>query len=346
MKQMPRLVTAFALADDAGASDLASKARAKPVTAYAERYMEHKLRKISRMDPNNMKTPTKHLFTHLTAALINIAPENKDLFHQEHGALDIEFEDSHKWILNCAPDVQKITVSRKVVEVMWGAAYGYMTIYMKIVQSRLIDQVRVVDLHEDEEISKAAELLSWVFSTWLTSDGSSWPANLPQPTSRPKFGSMQNVADELCLCGCAVLMHHELAHIRLKHSPPTTIDMEKDADREAVRWIIDHDFDELDDRFVKRMLGVVLAFEVLTAKGIHTRQFGGSTHPFSYDRLYAAISENIESRNHVVWCFLAAIMKLHLDNSGVATESIVYGDFQESVDNYIDLLSEISNGQV
>ena len=37
MKQMPRLVTAFALADDAGASDLASKARTKPVTAYSER---------------------------------------------------------------------------------------------------------------------------------------------------------------------------------------------------------------------------------------------------------------------------------------------------------------------
>ena len=37
MKLMPRLVTAFALQDDAYASGLASKARAKPVTAYAER---------------------------------------------------------------------------------------------------------------------------------------------------------------------------------------------------------------------------------------------------------------------------------------------------------------------
>ena len=37
MKLMPRLVTAFALADDAGAPGFASKARAKPVTAYAER---------------------------------------------------------------------------------------------------------------------------------------------------------------------------------------------------------------------------------------------------------------------------------------------------------------------
>ena len=37
MKLMPRLVTAFATIDDACASGLASKARAKPVTAYAER---------------------------------------------------------------------------------------------------------------------------------------------------------------------------------------------------------------------------------------------------------------------------------------------------------------------
>ena len=37
MKLMPRLVTAFALEDDACASGLASKARAKPVTAYSER---------------------------------------------------------------------------------------------------------------------------------------------------------------------------------------------------------------------------------------------------------------------------------------------------------------------
>lgn len=37
MKQIPRLVTAFAMADDACASDLTSKASDKPVTAGAKR---------------------------------------------------------------------------------------------------------------------------------------------------------------------------------------------------------------------------------------------------------------------------------------------------------------------
>jgi hypothetical protein len=40
MKLMPRLVTAFALANDVCASGLARKARAKPVTAYAGRWCQ------------------------------------------------------------------------------------------------------------------------------------------------------------------------------------------------------------------------------------------------------------------------------------------------------------------
>jgi hypothetical protein len=209
------------------------------------------------------------------------------------------------------------------------------------VQGKKIIQKTEINLHEDLEVKNAMRLLKWIYESWLNNENTPWPDDLPKPIENPRKGIMENVADELCLCSIAYLIHHELAHIRLHHSGGSNIDIEKEADAEATDWLLNHSLDEWDYKFIKRALGIAVAFEVLTARGIYTRKFGGITHPYSYDRLFQNLDKYINDPQHIVWALIASTLKLHLDNKNIKTPEVVYADFKECVNSYIDLLSRI-----
>jgi hypothetical protein len=104
-------------------------------------------------------------------------------------------------------------------------------------------------------------------------------------------------------------------------------------------WILDHNLLLTDPRFVKRALGIAFAMEALTAYGIYTDKFGGTTHPCSYDRLVNTVSRYVTDSNHIVWAVLVTTLKLHLDNRKIKTPDVVYKDFKECVNAYADLMS-------
>ena len=287
-----------------------------------------------------MESPIRFVMSHIHEAIVNIAPENKERFDNEYPDFILEYFDTDKWILEV--DASKhISLSRRVVEIYWAVAYGYITFYTKIVQGKKIIQETEKNLHEDSEVKNAMLLLTWIYESWLNNVDSPWPIDLPRPLENPKKGIMENVADELCLCSIAYLIHHELAHVRLQHSGSSTIDIEKEADAEATDWLLNHSLDEWDYKFIKRALGIAVAFEVLTAKGIYTKTFDGITHPYSYNRLYHSLDKYINDPQHVVWALIASTLKLHLDNQKIDTPKIIYKDFKECVNSYMDLLSEM-----
>jgi len=243
--------------------------------------------------------------------------------------------------LNVDTDKKHIKLSRRVVEIFWAVSYGYITFYTKVIQDKKIVTKTDINLHEDEEVRKAMLLLKWIYDSWLNNEDTSWPDELPKPIENPKKGIMENVADELCLCSIAYLIHHELSHISLHHSGKSTIASEKEADAEATDWLLNHLLDEWDYKFIKRALGIAVAFEVMTARGIYTGDFDGVTHPYHYDRLYQNLDKYIHDPQNIVWALLASTLKLHLDNKKVVTPEIVYSDFKECVNSYIDLLSQM-----
>lgn len=300
--------------------------------------VEKNMRKIKGKCLETMVSPIRYVMAHIHEALVNIAPENKERFESEYPEFILEYKDTDVWILG-VNNSKHILLSRRVVEIFWGAAYGYATFYTKIVQGKKYNRKTVTNLHNNSEVKEAMLLLKWVYESWLNKECASWPDNLPKPEESPQQGSMENVATELCLCSIAYLVHHELAHIRLKHAGCSTISIEKEADFEATDWLLNHSLDEWDDKFIKRALGIAMAFEVLTARGIYTGDYGGISHPYSYDRLFHNLEKYITDPQHLVWAFICSTLKLHLDNKKIETPEIEYKDFKECVNSYLDLLS-------
>ncbi len=184
---------------------------------------------LSGDDPRTMRSPIRFLLIHVDRAIINIAPERLDEFKELHPRLQIELSDSHKWICEALPSFDFIRLSRRVVEVAWGAAFGYVTFYTEFVQKikPLSRQVHI--LHDNPIVIEAVKLLKWIDESWLNNDSEEWPAHIPRPTKNPSKGSMENVTDEMALCIMAFFLHHELAHIRLGNGGGIEIEKQADA---------------------------------------------------------------------------------------------------------------------
>lgn len=288
-----------------------------------------------------MKSPIRFIMNYIPDALVNIAPENKNRFETEYPDFILEFVDTKNWQLEVDTRLNKIYISRKVVEIFWAVSYGYMTFYQRIMSGKLITEPTIVDLNEDPKVLKSMQLLNWIYKSWINNDSEKWPTQLPKPLENPSEDSMEKVADELCLCAVAYLLHHELAHIRLLHKGESEIESEKEADFEATEWLLNHNIPEDDMRFIKRAFGIAISFEVLTARGIYTGDYGGKKHPYSYDRLFNSLDRYINNPTHIIWAFLSSVLKLHLDNEKIEIPYDVFDDFKQCVNSNIDLLSKL-----
>jgi hypothetical protein len=185
------------------------------------------------------------------------------------------------------------------------------------------------------------KLLKWSYGNMLDEKNyTPWPSELPHPIENPGAKSMEKIADEMCLVALASLIHHELAHIRLGHKASMqSIENEREADYEMADWILDHSIEIKDMRFIKRSLGIAIAFETMIACGIYKNNYGGLFHPPFYDRLIHTLSPYIKDHNHVVWSVIVVAIKLHMDNVNIDTPDCIYSTFYECVNSYADILS-------
>jgi len=278
-------------------------------------------------------------------AIVNVAPEKIKQFESELKDFTIEYIDVNKWICKVKPDKRFIKLSRLVVEIQWAAAYSYIMLYTKVTPGIKPSTKKIVSLTEDAEVAKAMKLLKWAYENMIINGKNSpWPSDLPQPIEN-NFNnqSMEKIADEMCLVAIASIIHHELAHIRLGHTSNSSIEEEKYADYEMADWILNHNLDINDMHFIKRSLGIAIAFETAIAYGIYTKQYGGTSHPPSYDRLINTLRPYIMDDNHVVWSVIAVSTKLHIDHRKLLTPDIEYNTFYECINQYADILSRAEN---
>ena len=99
--------------------------------------------------------------------------------------------------------------------------------------------------------------------------------------------------------------------------------------------------DSNDPRYIKRLLGIVLAFVLPTALGLYGASFGGKRHPFSYDRLSSLIDRFLGRDPHVARTFAASVILLHLNNSGRQFQpQQKFASFGEALEAVCDQLAE------
>lgn len=291
-----------------------------------------------------MRSPIRFLMMHnLGNSVFTIAPEREVEADRTLDNFDLIFTGQRRWEVYADPATREIFVSRGAVELIWCASLAHFLFYTRAVQGKRFDKPGEIDLRADARIRDALDLLHWSLECHLKGDESdNWPTNLPRPLESPIKESDENVADELCLVSCAYLLHHELAHLRLRHSAGVSdelsLSQEKEADIEAAQWILDG-IDAEDPRFVKRMLGIVQAFLLTTAYGLYGGNLGGKSHPFSHDRLYTLLNRFVGNASHVTKGMAFAVLDLHFQNSGRRLTKQRFADPEEALDALCDQLA-------
>jgi hypothetical protein len=280
-------------------------------------------------------------------SLVNIAPERREHLIDELQGVTFQILAEPRFAAHYTPATKTITLSFRAVEILWCVAYAHVVLF-DLYAARRSDDRTQVDLTATPVVKEAMELLRWALQDWIDKAGTPVPA-LPQRAPRD-LGSAAAVADELCLCAVAFILHHELAHHRLNHTviPPRTKDaellrlsiaQERDADAEAADWIL-----TLASKgtrfFTKRAAGIVVALMAMVAKGVHTREHDGHDHPRHFDRLFNTIDRYSLGPNDPPWVFATVALKLHIDHSGYKAPAVEYESFRDCISAYIDVIAE------
>lgn len=295
-----------------------------------------------------MKSPIKHIMEHVHNSIINIAPERAEEFINKFPNLTIQYLDTDEWICNSNSKTCHINISRSVAETAWCLSYCYMVFYQKYYDGKMILEKRKIYYKDDEEAFRAAQLYKWAFDNWLYQNlRRPWDLNFPYPKNPPQ-SFFEKVATELSLCALAYMLHHELAHIILRHEKSNdnyvNIEAEKEADIYAANWILDNNLKTDGPVFRKRALGIAVALEMLIAKGIYKKDINHLIdHPRAFDRLINTLSNFITNPNHAVWAVLVSTLSIHLNNAGISLPEKLYETFYDCLDDYLNLLSHLDN---
>lgn len=303
------------------------------------------MRRIDRTCLATMQSPVRHLMAnHLPNSIFSIAPERQAEFDTALNDFDLTFVPERRWKFCADPATREIFVSRGAVDLLWCASLAHFLFYTQMIQGRRFDRPAEIDPQSNPRVYNALLLLRSAIKCQLKGDQSEdWPPNLPRPLQNPPHESDENVADELCLVSAAYLLHHEMAHIRLRHSAGVadelSLSQEKEADIAAAEWVLDGVAVE-SPMFVKRILGCVQGFLLATVMGLYGGNLGGETHPFSYDRLASLLHRFLGEQEHIAEGFAFAVLDLHFQNSGRQLTTQAFNSPKDALEAICNQLAE------
>lgn len=294
--------------------------------------------------------------------MASIAPEREIELQEVIRKRNVTFQfcdNEEKLVFRAYPFMGVIQIQTKCILRLWATAYGHFKVYNKIADFKTIGfSQSTIDLKSQADLEPARRLLTWatgvdcmikkaslekLFPTPLPEP---YPANAPEPFCLyNQWGSDEHVADELTLVALAFILHHELAHIRLSHSETGQSDLdrviEKEADQQAASWVLGSLTDEVDDRFIKRILGVVIGLGWLASHTAYIPETDQDSVPPAYDRLFQVVEKFVTDPSHVAWAMTAVILALHMQNNNIDTDANRHFEsFKDACDFYVDVLAE------
>ncbi len=285
-------------------------------------------------------SPVLALARNVAEAIVLIAPERVEATRALINGLVLEIPNRTPALCRIEAGRKRIELTRKMLEHLWCCSYAYWILYSTHVAGKMFVTPTTVDLTEDAKTKSAMQLLRWSLNDCLTGNDTQWPETLPRPTANPAHASDEHVANEIMLCAAAFLLHHELAHHRLRHtylpSGPASIEQEREADYEAAGWILGGCEGQT---LMKRAVGTAIALSILVAERIHLGSDEARSHPRSFDRLINTLQRHIRDPNHVAWGISIVILKLHMDKMHVDAPVKVYDSFKDVAEAYAEVLA-------
>lgn len=284
-------------------------------------------------------SPIEVLAEPIARSFVLIAPERVEQTRELMIGLELEYVPSQAWVCDCDVKAKKIRISTGLLEHLWASSLATWLFYTRHLAGLRIDKPTVFNFAEDPVVNEAMKLLSWS----VRPNSGAWPEGAPRPSYPPKHDSDDHAATELMLCAVAWIFHHELAHYRLTHPPtrpgPDSIENEREADREAARWVLDGADGAVHE---KRLLGVAIGLAALVGVNIRGTGAASETHPRAFDRLIDTLSSHAASPHHPAWALASVVMKIYVDRAGIAFPDIEFESTKAVCEMIADVLADRS----
>lgn len=305
-------------------------------------------------------TPIAPVIPLVAHSLVNLAPERSDDVLKEISNKSLVLTNDPFFNAWASSERGEIGLTMNLVECLWCAAYAYW-VFEREVESQVAAGSSPIVLTPvpGNRVQRGMSALTAAVDAASTGTPLVW-TGLPVPQVGFPPGTDEQAATEMALAAIGFVLHHELSHLRLGHQTRAqdesswTLDKEKDADSEAIEWILGSTPDD-ERNLAKRTWGVAIVTLFMTAYRLRKKKqmnqapaVEAHTHPLPYDRLGKALGHHaVTSRPRVkeamarIGC-AATIPNLQME--GIQLPLKEYQDFahlQEACfDEYARLLVE------
>jgi Peptidase U49 len=287
-------------------------------------------------------TPISALFNAIAASPFRVAPEAAEALDIEITNKDItlEFTNDPKVYAEYVVSKALIRLGNSFLSALWAAAHAYIVTYHEY-QLAQKKGVRYFVLAESPRVVEAYTLYRQAREAVARFQHFQWPAAAKKPIRYPFEHSDVYAANELFLVAISWVMHHEIAHARLKHEEFTvnSIPQELAADAEATRWICRGEKDT--HRLHKRAMGIATAIVFLLALDIHVGRTTTTTHPPSFERLINNLDNTELDEDQMIYSFAFVLADIHISESSVPGEIDRDGSFRDMCVSACMLLREL-----
>ncbi len=279
----------------------------------------------------------------IEGSVYNVAPEKADSV-KEFDNLTYQYTDQAQWRLSVDPQEEKIILSKGAMELLWCSALAHYIYYTTFFSGKTYNRTIGVDPCSDVRAGQSLGLFLWVINLHKQKNGElRWPENLPCPKEFSDYGSDEHIADEVSLVSWGFLLHHELAHIRLRHSPNVddeiSIQQENEADIAAAEWVFSS-IQENDICFTKRLVGVVNAYMTTVILDLYASEIKAGRHPFSFNRLSSFLDRISADSDGIGYAVAFSILSFHYQYSGRVLELGEYDNFKKPLEALCNQLAE------
>ncbi|PTB92935.1 hypothetical protein C9994_13465 [Marivirga lumbricoides] len=225
-----------------------------------------------------------------------------------------------------------ILISETTIEIIWCLTYAHLLYYNLFCKGTKPDGQIMTLQSENWEVPK--EMIKSAVNGLSSKSDFCFAENFPRNFYNDnEFGKIFKYS-------LLLFLSHELFHVKWNGKFKDSLTEENNCDIDALRLIL-NSADDSD--YLAKSKGVCLGLMILNIYGIHTSNFDGITHPYTYDRLINNLELFFGKESDKIWGFSVAIFALHMTEKEIKQPKNEFDNFFDCVIAYKEIL-ENKNG--
>lgn len=220
-----------------------------------------------------------------------------------------------------------ILISEITIEIIWYLTYAHLVYYALFCKgTKPAGQIMKLQ-SENWEVPK--EMIKAAVNVLSNKSSFRFTENFPRNFySDNEFGKIFKYT-------LLFFLSHELFHVKWYAMFNELLTEENNCDIDALRLILNS---ADDNDYLIKSKGVCLGLMILNIYGVHTSNFDGITHPYTYDRLINNLELFFGKESDKIWGLSVAIFALHMTEKQIPQPKNEFDNFFDCVIAYKQIL--------